>query len=322
MDRPRYRRRDPQRTGPIRHAGEAWREEDLWRDSARRRDDAASGGVREGYRVIDEQIRRGRRMAQALDEEGRRDRSAHEGRRPERREDRDGRRERPERPGGFGFLAAQMRRTERLAREVLRQIGSARPNPWRLAELIFRLYVESMGDLALLGFDAVGSLAPRWEDRWGDRFEEDVERIERDVEESFDDFEEELEEDVEEERAGRGGSWPAAPSAPTVIRSTVPIPIYVWSHERTEIDLDLPAGAQSLDLAIEPLRVAGTDHPAHPAFEAELVSLADGPVILRIEVPRALPAGLYRRRVVIRATGEPIGALTVQVGHLPVEEER
>jgi hypothetical protein len=303
----RHRRRDPQRTGPIRNAAEAWREGETSRDPERR-DDDASRGVREGYRVIEEQIRRGRRMAQALDGEDRRADSPRGRRRP-REEDQGWNRE-PR--GGFRFLESQMRRTERLVREILRQISSARPDPWRLSELVFRLYVESVSDLVLLGFDAFGALAPRR----GDRFEEDVERIDRDIEESF-----EEEDDFEGESDSEPWDWPAPPSAPTVIRATVPIPVYIVSHERTEIDLDLPAGSQSLELEIERPMASGVDHRLRPAFEAELVALADGPAILRLEVPRDLPTGRYQRRVLIRATGEPVGTLTVQVGTDPVVEQ-
>ncbi|MES1245492.1 MAG: hypothetical protein ABUT39_28060 [Acidobacteriota bacterium] len=276
--------------------------------------------MREGYRVIEEQIRRGRRTAQALDEEPWNASAHRERRRPSRHDEEDRRREGR---GSFSFLAAQMRRTERLAREILRQIGSARPDPWRLAELVCRLYVESVADLAVLGLDAMGALIPRRGDR---RFEDDVERIDRDIrdnleeieaEEDFEEIDEDLAEEIEEDFLDDSWDWPAAPSVPTVVRSTVPIPVSVWSHERTEIDLDLPAGSQSLDLDIEPPLAAGTGEPPHPAFEAELVAIAGGPTILRITVPRDLPAGRYLRRVLIGATGEPVGTLTVQVGAVP-----
>jgi hypothetical protein len=254
--------------------------------------------VREGYRVIEEQIRRGRRMAQTLGEEDRSDHPSREGRRP-----RPGRREEE----GGRLFARHVRRIEKLTREILRQIASGRPDPLRVSTLFFRLLLEAFSDLAVLGFDAMGALAPR-----ADPFEEDVLRIERDCEESCEELEEEL--DEEEEPWDEPLDWPPAPSVPTVIRSTVPIPVCVWSHERTEVDLELPAGAPSLDLVVEPPLATGTDQPALPPFSAELVALADGPVILRIEVPRDLPAGRYRRRVLVRATGEPVGDLTVQVG--------
>lgn len=310
MDRPRHprhRRRDPQRTGPIRNAGGAWRDGEPWGDSERPYD-AASRGVREGYRVIDEQIRRGHRMAQTLDPEGR---SSRERRPRDWHDEEDWRREDR---GGYRFLEMPMRQVERLAREILRQIGSGRPNPWRLAELILHLQLETFSELARLGFSALGGLAPRREDP----YDEDVAWVERDIDDSFDELEDESED--EEERVMDPWDWPEAPSAPTTIRSTVPIPIYVSSHEPAEVDFDLPAGARSLELEVEAPVVSGTVRPARPPFEAGIIELADGPAILRIEIPRDLPAGRYRRRILIRATGEPVGDLTVQVGTLPQEE--
>jgi hypothetical protein len=199
-------------------------------------------------------------------------------------------------------------------REILRQIGSARPNPLRLAGLLFELQIEAIAELTRFGFGALGMASPRWEDR----FDEDVDRVERDIEENFEEgFEEIDEEELAEEDGDEPREWPPAPSAPTVIRASVPIPVYVWSHERTEIDLDLPPGSQSQDLEAETPLAAGTGRPPLPAFEAEFVALADGPAILRVEIPRELPAGRYLRRVVTRATGEPVGTLTVQVGAAP-----
>lgn len=292
MDRPRpprssrQHRRDPLRTGPIRNSGELLRDGE--RASARS-SDAASRGVYEGYRVIDEQIRRGRRTAQALDDEERNDRY------------RQDRRRWPGEERRYGLLELPLRQIERLAREILRQIASARPDPWRLAELILRLQLEAFSELARFGFRALGG-SPRWEDP----FDEDDGQIDRDLDERDD-----------EEAEGEPWFWPPAPSTPTTIRSTVPIPILVSSHERTEIDLDLPAGSQSLDLEIEPPRVVGTGEDPLPAFEAELILLADGPPILRVEIPRHLPAGRYLRRVLLAATGEAVGELTVQVGTVP-----
>lgn len=317
MDRPRHRRKAPQRTGPIRNAREALREGEPWRDSAPRRGDAASSGVSEGYRVIDEQIRRGRQMAQELDDDPR------SGNRYDPRQRRRSRyREEPrsgygEEPwprygdGGGGIFGMPLRHMERLVREILLQIVSARPNPWRLGELILRLQIEMFSELARLGFSTLGMAAPSW----GDSFEEDAERVERDIDETLDEIEEEEEIWEEEDEPW---DWPPAPSTPTTIRSTVPIPVYISSHERTEIDLDLPAGSQSLELEVEPLLISGTEPgvPA-PAFEAEFVALEDGLAILRIEVPRDLPAGRYLRRILIRATDEPVGELTVQVGTIP-----
>jgi len=284
--------------------------------------------------VIDEQIRRGRRMAQELDDEpwsddrgGRHDR---ERRRRSRdyEEPRSGYGEEPwHRSGGdaFRLLGMPLRHMERLIREILRQIVSVRPDPWRLIELLFRLQIELISELARLGFGALGTVSPRG----GDAFDEDYRRVDRDIDETLDEIEdreyleddeiEDREEWEEEELEEEAWEWPAAPSVPTVIRSTVPIPIYVSAHERTEIDLELPPGAQSLELVVEPLLAAGTDQPPRPAFEAELVTLPDGPMILRIEVPRDLPAGQYRRRILVRATGEPVGGLIVQVGTLPKE---
>jgi hypothetical protein len=258
--------------------------------------------------MVNEQIRRGHRMAQALDEEDRSDRWPHrERRRQPGYDEEDWRRERR---GGHHFLEMPMRHVERLTREILHQIGSARPSPWRLAELVLRLQLEAFSELTRLGFSALGGFAPRGEDY----FEEDTAWVERDIDESYEEIQEEI---WEEERESEAWDWPPAPSSPTTVRSTVPIPVYVSSHERTEIDLDLPAGSQSLELEVEPPPDSGA---GRPAFEAELVAFADGPVILRIEVPRDLPAGRYRRRVLIRATGEPVGNLTVQVGAPPEEE--
>jgi hypothetical protein len=304
---PRHRRPDPQRTGPIRNAGEAWRDSE-------RPYDAASNGVREGYRVIDEQIRRGHRMAQTLDEE---DRSGGPPRRGQGRRswhDEDDRRYEPR--GGYRIPETPMGQVGCLARDILRQIGSARPDPWRLAELILRLQLAAVSELARLGFSALGGFTPRYEDP----LDEDVERIDRDIDESFDGIEDVQEEIWEEERETEPWDLPEAASAPVTIRSTVPIRISVSSHERTEIDLDLPAEAQSQELEIEAPRVSGATHRARPAFEAELAAHADGPAVLRVEVPRDLPAGRYRRRVLVRATGEPVGNLTVQVGLSPAGE--
>jgi hypothetical protein len=302
MDRPRRRRRDPERTGPIRNSGEALRDEPR-RSAARSWEDAASSGVREGYRVIDEQIRRGRRMAQELEED--------DDRFDPRR---GGRRQRTQRTGGARLVETQMRHIGLLMQEILRQLGSARPDPWRLSELVFRLYIESITELTRFGFDVLGGLtSPR-----RDRFDEDVAGIGRDFEESYSAIEEEDDEEIDwdEEDAGEW-DWSSAPSAPTVIRSTVPIPVHVSAHKQTEIDLDLPAGSQSLELEVEPPPASSADTPALPAFEAEIVELPNGPAILRIEVPRELPDGHYRRRILIRATGEPAGNLTVQVGTVP-----
>lgn len=331
MNRPRYRRRDPQRTGPIRNAGGVLRQGEPWQDPAGPGDDAASSGVREGYRVIDEQIRRGRRMAQELDDEPRtggpydrerrrRSRHGEEPRSGYREEPRSGYGEEPwSRHGGdpFQFLGLPMRQLERLVREILRQIGSARPDPWRLATLLFQLQIEAVAELARFGFGTLGRVPPRWRDS----FEEDADRVARDVDETLEEIEEDWEELEEEEIEDERFDWKAAPSVPATVRSTVPIPVYVWSHERTEIELDLPPGAQSQDLAVELPRAVGTGEPPAPAFEAEFVALADGPVILRVEVPRDLPAGLYPRRIVTRVLGEPVGTLTVQVGTLPTTPE-
>jgi len=271
--------------------------------------------------MIDEQIRRGRRMAQELDDEPWNDnRSDRERRRRSRdyEEPRSGYGEEPwprSGGGGLGLLGMPLRHMERLAREILRQIVSVRPDPWRLIELIVRLQLEAIAELARLGFGTLGMAAPRW----GDSFDENARRVDRDIDENLDEIEDMEEKELEDEEfEDDRWDWPAAPSVPAVIRSTVPIPVYVWSYERTEVDLELPAGAQSLELEIEPPLATGTDEPAQPAFAAELVALADGPVILRIEVPRDLPAGRYRRRILVRATGEPVGDLTVQVGTVTV----
>jgi hypothetical protein len=335
MDRPRQKRKDPQRTGPIRNVGEAWREEEPLRESARRRGDASSSGVREGYRVIEEQIRRGRRMAQELGEDDlgpgpQRRPGPHRGPGPQRRpgphrgpgpyhrpRSEDGCDEREgswEGRGGFHLLGMPLRHLERLVREILRQVGSARPDPWRLAELLFRLQIEAISELARLGFGTLGMVAPRW----GDSFEEDVDRVARDVDETLEEIEEEWEDLEEDEIEDERFDWTAAASVPTTVRSTVPIPVYIVAHDRTEVDLELPPGAQSLDLVVEPQVVTGTDQYPHPAFEAIFIPLAYGPVILRVEIPRDLPAGRYLRRILVRATGEPVGDLTVQVGVTPI----
>lgn len=310
---PRHRRPDPRRTGPIRHSGE------LLRDGEPRRasdaSDAASRGVYEGYRVIDEQIRRGRRTAQALDDEDRNDRYRSERRRwpmAEKAQRDDWRREESR---GYSLFELPLRQIERLTREILRQIASARPDPWRLAELIFRLQLEAFSELARFGIGMLGGSRRR-----EDPFDEDVEWGDRDIDERYEEIQEELDDEGAE---GEPWLWSPAPSTPTTIRSTVPIPILVSSHERTEIDLDLPAGFQSLDLEIEPPMVVGVGgvggigETPLPAFEAEFIVLADGPPILRIEVPRNLPAGRYLRRILIAATGEAVGDLTVQVGTVP-----
>lgn len=342
MDSPRHRRRRPQRTGPLRNTGGVFRDD---YDSARTRDDAASRGVREGYQVIDEQIRRGHRMAQTMCEENgygygyatSRERS----RRPRYPEEghREGRR-------GHNLLEMPMRHIECLAQEILHQIGSGRPDPLGLAELVLQLQLEAISELACLGFGALGRYPrhghhhhghhhhdhyhddhyhddhyhddhhygddhDRYHDHYpyypGDTLCDDVASVERDIDDSLDRIQEEIR---EREREDQPWDWPAAPSSPTTIRSTVPIPVFVSAHDRTEIGLDLPAGSQSLDLEIEP-------PPPEPAFEADFVTLADGPAILRIEVPRDLPAGRYRRRILVRATGEPVGDLTVQLGAVP-----
>lgn len=320
MHRPRHRRKDPGRTGPLRNAGEAWRQAGPPEDSWEPEDDApAAYGVRVGASVIDEQIRRGRRTAEDLHREPRGRDPRHGGYRSDfRYEDEEPRYRRdyeswPAYGGreGRGLLGMPMRYLERLLREILHQIVSVRPDPWKLAELLLQLQIEGISELARLGFGALGMMGPRWRDS----YDEDVDRVTRDIDEGYqyDD-----EDDDEEPWTDEPRHWPAAPSTPTTVRSTVPIPIYVSSYERTEIDLDLPAGSQSLDLELEPPMAAGTDELPLPAFEGELVTFADGLTILRIEVPRELPAGRYLRRVLIRATGEPVGDLTVQVGDIPI----
>lgn len=319
MDRPRHRRRDPRRTGPIRNAGEPWREGGFPRDPGRQGEDAASDGVREGYRVIEEQIRRGRRMAEKLDDEpwyG--DRHDRERRQRSRYSPENQTGYEEESPwscsggGGLGLLGMPLRHLDRLVREILRQISSARPDPWKLIELLLRLQIEAVAELARLGFGTLGMMSPRG----GDSFDKDYRRVERDIDESLDEIDDMDDDPDEGEIEDELWDWPAAPSVPTVIRSTVPIPVHISTHERSEVDLELPAGAQSLDLVIEPPLATGPE-PALPAFEAEFIALSDGPVILRIEVARDLPAGVYRRRVLVRATGEPVGDLTVQIGTIP-----
>jgi len=321
MHRPRYRRKDPKRTGPIRNAGEAWRKreppEDPWEPKD---DDPASYGVRVGSSVIDEQIRRGRRMAQDLHREPRERSSRHGGYRHETRyEDEEPRYRQGYEPWpagdrrGRGLFGMPVRHLERLLREILHQIVSVRPNPWRLAELLLQLQIEAISELARLGFGALGMLGPCGRDS----FEEDVERVERDIDETLDEIEEEIDEEILEDELF---DWPPVPSTLTTIKYTqVPIPIYVVSHKLTEVDLDLPAGAQYQELEVEPLVVTGTDHPvvSAPAFEAEFVALVDGPLILRIEVPRELPEGTYVRRILDCATGEPVGKITVGLLAIP-----
>jgi hypothetical protein len=285
--------------------------------------------VREGYRVIDEQIRRGRRTAQEHEDEPWSEGSRRSGRSREpwpwpEYEDEEPRSRYSEEPwsrsrGPFDLLGMPMRHLERLLKEILRQVGSARPDPLRLAGLLFQLQVEAIAELTRLGFGALGAGS-----RWRDAYREDAYRGRRDVDESLRESEEEYEtygREAEEEPADEPWEWPAAPSAPAVIRASVPIPVWVWSHERTEIDLELPPGAQPVELEVEPPVAVGTGEPPAPAFEAEFVALADGPVVLRVEVPRELPAGLYPRRIVTRVLGEPVGVLTVQVGTLPPTPE-
>ena len=295
MDRPRQKRRHPERTEPIRNAGGAWRE-----------DDAASAGVRAGYRVIEEQIRRGRRMAQTLDEEDRRDgRTAGARRRQE-----DTGRSRGESRGGFRLLETQMRHIGLLAREILRQMSAGRPDPWRLSELVFRLYAEAIGELARFGFGALGGLTGR-----RDTFAADVDAIDRDIDDTWDGLDEF--DDQEDEEGEVPWDWPAAPGAPAVIRTKVPIPVWIASEEATEVDLDLPAGTQLQDLEVEEPGSgdpSGVTEPGEPAFSAAFVALAEGPVILRIEIPHGLPAGLYVRRILDGSTDEPAGSLKVRVG--------
>jgi hypothetical protein len=203
---------------------------------------------------------------------------------------------------------------EDLLREMLSQISSGRPSPWKLAEMICRLQLEAISEMARLGFSVFGGCpSPIRPYRVQPYYERDANRVARHIDDTLDDIDELVEEEIEAE----SWDWPPAPSVPTTVRSTVPIPVYVSSHERTEIDLDLPAGSQSLDLEVEPPLMAGTEEPAPPAFEAEFVGIGGWPEILRIEVPRDLPAGRYLRRILVRATGEPAGALTVQVGAFP-----
>ncbi len=327
MDRPRHRRRDPQRTGPIRHSGGAWAKGEPWHDPLEPEDDPVSSGVREGYRVIEEQIRRGQRVAQGMDDEPRsRDRYGREHRERRGRRPRPGPEESwpgydydvPPRGGSdpFHLLSMPARHLGRLVQEILRQIGSARPDPLRLAGLLFQLQIEAIAELTRLGFSTLGLGS-----RWGDAFQEDVYRVQHDIDEGVREIEEEEEEGYGEWRDDEPGhgswDWRGIPGAPAVIHASVPIPVYVESHESTEIVLDLPPGSHLQSLEVEPPLAVGTAEPPAPAFEAEFVDLADGPVILRVEVPRDLPAGLYPRRIVTSATGEPVGTLTVQVGTIP-----
>jgi hypothetical protein len=325
MHRPRHRRHDPQRNGPIRNAGGAWRDAEPWGDPDEPEDDPVSSGVREGYRVIEEQIRRGRRMAQDLDDEprtgDRHDRYDRYDRRdpydgePWRRsgypeEPRSGYGDRRHRYGGrLDLLGMPMRHLGRLVEEILHQIGSARPDPLRLAGMLLELQVEAVSELVRLGFSSLGLAADR-----GDAFAEDARRVARDIDDTLEEIEdEEIEEEIEEEERW---DWPVPPGVPTVVRSPIPIPVYVWSHEATEIEIELDPRERPLDLEVEPPLAVGTGEPPAPAFEADFIPLADGPVILRIEVPRELPPGRYPRRIVTRATGEPVGTLTVQVGEI------
>ena len=329
MHRPRHRRKDPRRTRPLRSAGEAWRQteppEDSWEPEDSwdvEDDDPASYGVRVGSSVIEEQIRRGRRAAEDLHRESRGRRGHyHGGYRPGSwHGDEEPRYRHGYEPwpgygdrGRRGLLGMPMRHLERLLREILHQIVSVRPDPWRLAELLIQLQIEAISELARLGFGALGMMGPRW----GDSFDEDVDRVTRDIDEGYEyDDEDDDEPWIDEPR-----HWPAAPSTPTTIRTTVPIPVYVSSHQRTEIELTLPAGSQSLDLEIEPTLVAGATRPTRPPFAAELVAFEDGPAILIVEVPRDLPAGRYQRRILVRATGDPVGELIVQLGDLPLESQ-
>lgn len=332
MDRPRPRRPDPQRTAPRRNAGEAWRNPEPPRD------DGATRGVREGYRVIEEHIRRGRRAAEELDHE------EPNGARRRTRTDRDDpeRDRRREEPGMLGFLADLMRRTERLVREVLRQLQSGRPDPWRLAELIFRLHVESVSDLAAFGFASVGAWSPYREDR----FARDVDHIVDDIEETFEHLAETDDEsddnDEDDKPWAEARTWPAGPHARTTIESTVALPVYVCSAVETHLQLDLSPDTPDRDLAVETLWPAPSDPPtaslsartktrsaakkarvqpkeSAPSStshisEVEILRLAGGPAILRLVVPRHLTQGRFHGRILRRSTGEPAGSLTVRLG--------
>lgn len=311
---PRHRRRPPRRTGPIRNAGEAFRDGIPPSGSAPPWDDAAAHGVREGYRMINEQIRRGHRAARELDGEDPYQPRAY----APYRGGRDSSSDFQPRPSDPQDVAG-------LVQEILRLLTSGRPSPWRLAELILRLQLAVVSQFAQLGLSTLGGFpaAPQPYSRHSgytgdDYLYRNARQAEQEVELYGEvlDWEEEDEEWEEDEDAW---DWSGAPGAPTTIRANVPIPVYVSSRERTEIDLDLPAGVRLPELGIEPTWVSDAGLNVRPPFEAELVALVDGPVILRIDVPPDLPAGQYRRRVLDRATGQPVGAVVVQIGRFPVE---
>jgi hypothetical protein len=209
-----------------------------------------------------------------------------------------------------------MRHLERLAREILDQVLSARPDPFRLAGLLFQLQIEAFSELARAGLGG-----------WGGRRPDHFHPIDPD---------DEGEEHGHEPEGEPWWDWPAAPSAPTGIRSTVPIPVYVWSRVGTEIDLDLRPGSQDLDLRVERLRPVDsqpipvhvhtethTDPEPHTHTyvhgllpEAEFISV-HGLTLLGVRVPPGQPAGRYRGVVRCWTGGEPLGTLTVEVEGIP-----
>ncbi|HET9211535.1 MAG TPA: hypothetical protein VFR03_14100 [Thermoanaerobaculia bacterium] len=318
MHRPRHRRRDPQRTGPIRNAGGAWKGGGPSYDPLDPNDDdAASSGVYRGYSVINEQMYRGYRTAEEVGGEPR----SHGPYGPERRERRPGpgygeprHRDRGHwhrhgdhwdwHGGGPRFLSLPLRQLERLIDEILHQIGSARPDPFRLGGLLVQLQIEAVSELVRLGLGG-----------WMDPYRGEVYHQPG--------FDEPWEPDEEPEEDEPGWEWPAAPSSPVRVRATVPIPVYVWAEEGAEVDLDLRPGSQDLELRAEALQSVDAGHPA--IMDADFVPVAPGLTVLRVIVPPGQPSGRYRGVVRIRGAGRPVGTLTVEVGveeaHIPVTEE-
>lgn len=300
MDRNRIRRRDPARTAPIRSAANVFRQpvpdgpEDWDRDDGE--PDVAAQGVREGYRVLWEQIRRGRRVASELG-----DPDAFRGRR--RRYDEDFDEEPPRRRSGApGFVQEQLRRTTETLREIADELASRRPSPLRLGESTLSFYAESGLDLALLGFELLGSALPGLS-----------REVDRGVERGFDEFMEaaELPEEIAEELAADASDWRPGPSSPTEIQENVSIPIVVWSSRPTRIELIMEPSAQGGLLALQTLRAEYPNTP--PLLEVAFVPIVCGPTILRIRVPDRQPAGRYSGKVVDDETGQPVGTLSVEV---------
>ena len=193
---------------------------------------------------------------------------------------------------GLRLFEAQVHRTRRTLEDVAGELTSSRPDLLRLAEIVLSAYVEAAADVARLGFDALGSLAPGW-----------ARELATDAEEWFEDL---------EELVAEPWQWTPGPSCPTTIKSTVPIPVVVWSHRPIRIDLDLVPGSQSGQLAIDTLSPGDRDKP--PLLDVDFVPVLNGPTLLRIRIDDDQPADTYRGQVFDPASGESVGQLTVGIG--------